>query len=268
MTLHYSDDAVELHHGDARTPWPVKPESAACVLFSPPYNVGLEYATHVDEIPWDEYRELARDVCRQAAEVLVEGGRLWVNVAPTITVAPAEAGHHSGRTRRGRASLLRVWDAAIVDAGLEVWDYVAWTTPGKGPGCAWGSWGSPAGPNMRGEWEIVIAAYRSSWHRDTPDEWRGWKDPEDWMPLTTNVWRIQPQHRGPGDHPAPFPTELARRAIRLSTFPGELVVDPFAGSATTLRAAKDLGRRAVGIELDAGYCRDSAARLGQEVLPW
>lgn len=269
MTAFYADDAVELHHGDARDAWPVKPGTAAAVLFSPPYNVGLDYASHDDVMGWDEYRALAVDVCRQAADALVEGGRLWVNVVPVVPLDPNGAGEHSGRTKRPRVSLLGIWEQAIAAAGLGIWDFVAWTTPGKGPGCAWGSWQTPSGPNMRGEWEIVIAAYRGSWQRETPEAFRGWKDTEgDWIPLTSNVWRIPPQHRGPGDHPAPFPLELARRVLRLSTWPGELVVDPFAGSATTLRAAKDLGRRAVGIELDAGYCRDGVARLGQEVLPW
>ncbi len=51
-----------------------------------------------------------------------------------------------------------------------------------------------------------------------------------------------------GGHPAPFPVELARRAIRLSTWPGEVVFDPFAGTGSTLVAARQLGRRAVGVE--------------------
>jgi site-specific DNA-methyltransferase (adenine-specific) len=77
-----------------------------------------------------------------------------------------------------------------------------------------------------------------------------------------DVWRI-PFESG-SEHPAPFPLKLATRAI--SSTNAALVLDPFMGSGTTLRAAKDLGRKAIGIELEERYCEIAAKRLGQEVL--
>ena len=68
------------------------------------------------------------------------------------------------------------------------------------------------------------------------------------------------------DHPTPKPVELMRHFVSLHTEHGHLVVDPFCGAGTTLRAAKDLGRRAIGIEIDEKYCRIAANRLKQEVL--
>jgi len=65
-------------------------------------------------------------------------------------------------------------------------------------------------------------------------------------------------------HPARFPLGFANRM--LAPFPGA-VCDPFAGSGTTLRAAKDLGRKAIGIEIEEKYCEIAARRLSQEVLP-
>jgi DNA modification methylase len=69
------------------------------------------------------------------------------------------------------------------------------------------------------------------------------------------------------DHPAPFPLPLAAWLIRLVVPPGGIVIDPFAGIGTTLRAAKDAGRRAIGVELSESYCRMAVERLRQSVLP-
>lgn len=253
--------------GDARSEWDVPGGTVACVATSPPYNVDVEYDTHADLMPWPDYIDMANRVCVQAARALCDTGRMWVNVTPIVPESPLPAGDHSGRSSNPRVSLLDIWGRALEGAGLGIWDYVAWATAGRGPGCAWGSYESPAGPNMRGEWEVIIAAYKGTWQRRTPDEFKGWKDREgNWIPLTSNVWKIQPEARGPESHPAPFPLELARRCIRLSTWPGELVADPFMGHGTTLRAAKDLGRRAFGIDLSERYCTRARARLGQEVL--
>ena len=67
-------------------------------------------------------------------------------------------------------------------------------------------------------------------------------------------------------HPTCKPVDLLRRFVEWSTSAGELILDPFMGSGTTLRAAKDLGRRAIGIEIEERYCEVAAKRLAQEVL--
>lgn len=68
-------------------------------------------------------------------------------------------------------------------------------------------------------------------------------------------------------HPCPKPYGWMTWAVRLASLPGETVLDPFMGSGTTLEAAKNLGRRAIGIEIEERYCEIAAERLAQEVLP-
>lgn len=272
MTPYYEDESCVIYHGDLRDVLPIvhwrsSPKPAVhCTVFSPPYNVAIDYADHDDVMSWGEYRELASLTC-ELVSITQPHGRTWVNVTPIVPSSPIPAGDHSGRGSNPRQSLLAIWTTALLDNDHDMWDYVAWATPGRGPGCAWGSWESPAGPNMRGEWETIIAAHTGpSWSRETPAEFKGWKDKVgEWIELTSNVWRMQPEPRGPetGNHPAPFPTTLAMRCIRLSTWPGETALDPFMGSGSTLVAARALGRKAIGIELSEAYCEIAANRLSQ-----
>lgn len=70
----------------------------------------------------------------------------------------------------------------------------------------------------------------------------------------------------PLDHPSPKPEQIMQRLIEVVTPRAGLVLDPFMGSGTTLRAAKNIGRRAVGIEIEERYCEIAARRMSQEVL--
>ncbi len=80
---------------------------------------------------------------------------------------------------------------------------------------------------------------------------------------TRAVWTHMVTH---GFHKAQKPLSLIKEFVQLFTDRGELILDPFMGSGTTLRAAKDLGRRAIGIELSEEYCEIAARRLDQKVL--
>jgi site-specific DNA-methyltransferase (adenine-specific) len=80
----------------------------------------------------------------------------------------------------------------------------------------------------------------------------------------TNVWRLAPAQRT--EHPAPFPDELARDHIVSWSNEGDVVLDPFSGSGTTARMAKDNGRHFIGIEVNPEYVEISQQRLAQGVL--
>jgi site-specific DNA-methyltransferase (adenine-specific) len=79
-----------------------------------------------------------------------------------------------------------------------------------------------------------------------------------------DIWQSQWSSHKPNGHPAEKPLELITRIIAESG--GDLILDPFMGSGTTLRAAKDLGRFAVGIEIEEKYCEIAAKRMAQGVL--
>jgi site-specific DNA-methyltransferase (adenine-specific) len=156
------------------------------------------------------------------------------------------------------------WARALVEAGLELVDEVAWCSA-RGAGTAWGSWQSPAAPNLRGDWESVLVACRERWGRHPPAGLERWRDGiGDWPSLCSTVWSLPPARRR--GHPSPFPVELAARCIRLSSWPGETVLDPFCGSGSTLLAARHHGRRAIGIDVSERYCELAAHRLSQGVF--
>jgi DNA modification methylase len=84
-----------------------------------------------------------------------------------------------------------------------------------------------------------------------------------------NVWRILAGNNGDDStsHPAPFPEELARDHILTWSNPGDLVLDPFAGSGTTLKMAKETGRNYIGIEISADYCKLIERRIAAANVP-
>lgn len=84
---------------------------------------------------------------------------------------------------------------------------------------------------------------------------------------TLNVERdAAPKGNERTEHPTQKPIDLTRRLMRRHSNRGDLILDPFMGSGTTLRAAKDLGRRAIGIEIEERYCEIAVERLRQAVL--
>jgi DNA methylase len=247
--------------------------SVACVVTSPPYNVGLAYDGDEsgDRLAWDAYWRLADTAASVIARALVPGGRVWVDTAVSVPERPGP------QATKRRVLLARGWaDALELGGGLALVDQVSWQSIRAG-GCAWGSWLSPAAPNLRGDHELITVACRDTWERSAPPGLDGWRDTVgDWPGLCSTVWtvptvggRVAPGSNTAGQtpgHPAPMPVEVARRCIRLSTWPGEVVLDPFAGSGTTLVAARQLGRRAIGIERSERYCELAVERLAQGAL--
>ncbi len=81
------------------------------------------------------------------------------------------------------------------------------------------------------------------------------------MDIANNIWHIAPVPPGTIDHPAPFPEEIPYRLITLYSYPGDLVLDPFAGSGQTLKVAHHLGRQYVGYEIIEKYVELANQRI-------
>jgi len=245
MDPYFDDGDTVIYRADLRDVSDLEP--AACVVTSPPYNSGVAYDVHDDSMADEDYRSLACSAADLVASTLrAQGGRAWVNVGVTQ---------------------LPTWLDALRVAGFGGSTTVAWDYGLSTADTAWGSWQSPSAPHLRYGFEPVICAWAGQWRRTPPEGFEHWRDElGNWPALCRNVWRIAPGASARGEHPAVMPLELAARAIRLSTWPGETVLDPFAGTGTTLLAARQLGRRAVGIELSERYCELAAKRLAQGSL--
>jgi len=200
-----------------------------------------------------------RTWAREIARILAPGGRVFCNVQPTVPKLLGRSAPDGKSTLEPeRVNLAGIWSSALAAAGLAYRDVIVWTQDSFDGACQWGSWLQPSAPNLRGSWEAVLLYYKPPWRRQPRPVFKGWKAPRedlggDWTELVRNVWKIKPsppkKRDDPDYFPATFPIEIPARAIRLSTWPNELVVDPFAGSGTTGRAAELFGRRSILIDI-------------------
>lgn len=214
-------------------------DSVQLVVTSPPYNVGKEYASYDDTKKLDDYLDFLDRVWVQCKRVLVNGGRMAINVADTWRQPYVPL--HSHITKR------------VLDLGFKMRGIVYWNKgPSVGVSTAWGSWRSPSNPTIRDVGEYILIFSKDNFKIDSPNKTVTMTS-KDFTDYTKSVWSFPTTNGGKKGHPAPFPDELPRRLIKFYTYAGDTVVDPFLGSGTTCRVAKSLGRKSIGYEIDKSY---------------
>ena len=225
-----SDSGITIYHGDCREILPELGTSIADVLVTdPPYGVGLTTKT-------SDYRQSA---------AFDNGESLRASVLYQDEPAVVES-----MIRDYFPVLLSVVDRGLIFCGPKM--LFAYPTP-VAVGCVFT-------PNGAG---------RSPWGFQCmhPILFYG-KDPylSDGRGSRPNSFRTEQPNREKWDHPCPKPYAWMTWAVERSSRPNETILEPFMGTGTTLVAAKQLGRKAIGIEIEERYCEIAVKRLAQGVL--
>ena len=147
--------------------------------------------------------------------------------------------------------------------GWKYFSTIIWNEQNISRRTAWGSWLSASAPYVIAPVEAIVLLYKGSWEKAekgvsdvTRDEFIDW---------TNGLWTFSGESREVG-HPAPFPLELPRRCIKLFTYVGDTVLDPFAGSGSTLLACLETRRKGIGVEVSREYCEVARRRLAEAHL--
>lgn len=240
LTVHWesSEDMAAVDDGSVQS-----------VVTSPPYWDLKDYG-HEDQIgtadeSYDRYHDRLQSVWSECYDVLRDDGTMWV-VVDTVM-------------ERGDLRMLPYHVARRAeDVGFVLQDLVTWYKPTAIAGMT--------DRNVVNKKEYVVYLSKDPDHKFDGDAARnGREDPAiaDGHRLG-NVWR-HPVKRGSVGrnvlHKAPYPTSLVDRIVRVSTDPGDTVLDPFFGSGTTALSALDLGRSCIGYELNEEYREVVAERL-------
>ena len=256
----------ELFLGDARAAAPLDPGSIDLVVTSPPYWTLKEYPATDGQIGWiadyEEFLDELDKVWRRCFRALVPGGRLVCVVGDVCLSRRSNSGRHTvvplhasiqERCRRiGFDNLAPIIWHKIANAAYEVEN-------GRGAFL-----GKPYEPNsiIKNDIEFILMQRKPGGYRHPspaakilsiiPADQHG-----KWF---RQIWN-GPTGASTRSHPAPYPVEVAERLIRMFSFAGDTVLDPFMGTASTQLAAAKWGRNSIGIELEPRYFDAAVARL-------
>jgi DNA modification methylase len=253
-----------VRQGDARDLGFIETESVHLVCTSPPYASLKAYEDHPGQLGnlpvYEEFLDELDKVWREALRILVPGGRLAC-VVGDVCISRRKGGRHhvlplsadiQVRARRlGFDNLTPIRWLKVANITMEASRSSRFL-------------GKPYLPNgiIKNDIEHILLLRKPGGYRSpTPEqEARSRIESGDYARWFSPVWSdVSGQLRG--EHPAPFPVEIPRRLIRMFSFVGDTVVDPFAGTGTTSVAAIELGRSSVSVELVPRYVDLALARL-------
>lgn len=255
-----------LIQGDARQMPYIEDESVHLVVTSPPYWNLKRYNEHDDQLghisDYEGFLDNLERVWKEAYRVLVPGGRL-VCVVGDVCLSRRQHGRHVVVPlhadicvmcrRMGFDNLNPIIWHKIANANYEVSNGTKFL-------------GKPYEPNaiIKNDIEFILMERKPGGYRQPTEKQRrlsmiGKGEYNDWF---RQFWTIT--GASTKKHPAPFPLELAYRLVRMFSFWGDTVLDPFCGTGTTMVAAMKCNRNSIGIDIDREYCRMAANRLEDE----
>jgi len=214
-------------------------------ITSPPYNLGISYDNHDDNLAYETYLEWMKKVWIETKRVLVSGGRFALNIAPT-SIKNFRPIHHD-------------FSNQLREIGMTMRTEIIWYKQTMGRRTAWGSWKSPSNPHIVPSWEYVLVFCKDSWTLDGNKKDRDITNDE-FMRFSDGFWYIPPESQRRG-HPTPFPELLIYRLIKFYTYKGNVVLDMFGGTGTVAVVAQKTGRHFIHIDISSKYCEIAGQRL-------
>jgi len=224
----------------------IQDASIDLIITSPPYNLDIPYNSTEDGAEYHEYLRWTESWLARCFEWLKPDGRMCLNI-------PLD------KNKGGQQPVGADITSLCKSIGYGYHSTVIWNEGNISRRTAWGSWRSASAPYIIAPVELIVILYKSSWKKLS----KGKSDisRDEFMDWTSGVWTFSGEKKSKIGHPAPFPVELPLRCIRLFSYVGDLILDPFLGSGSTLIASKQTGRLGIGIEIDQSYCTLALNRI-------
>jgi len=248
---HFEAKNVLIYNDDILKISTIPNNSIDLIVTSPPYNVDIHYNSHADDLTYEDYLEFTQKWIKKCFDLAKSEGRLLLNI-------PLD------KNKGGQKSVGADITTIAKNIGWKYHSTIIWNEGNISRRTAWGSFMSASAPYVIAPVELILVLYKNSWKKTGLNRENDITKQE-FMDWTNGIWTFNGQSKkGAGGHPAPFPIELPRRCIKLFSFVGDTVLDPFLGSGSTLIASYSHGRKGIGVDIDEKYCNIAIERLGRE----